>query len=113
MKKIITATGNIELFNELENNDQIKLVCNDIIYKEGIIEKLEEDNNIDFIIINEIIPIPIIFIISSIHSSYILNKVLTVLNKLLISLITSVRTITTPARVVIIACSSLPALHKT
>lgn len=56
MKKIITATGNIELFNELENNDQIKLVCNDIIYKEGIIEKLEEDNNIDFIIINEIIP---------------------------------------------------------
>ena len=39
--------------------------------------------------------------------------VLTVLNNVLISFITIVSTITNPARVVIIAWSSLPALTKT
>lgn len=66
------------------------------------------------IIISAINPTPIIFIISIVYIPfYKLNIVLTVVNNVLISFITIDSTITSPASVVIIAWSSLPALVKT
>lgn len=53
IKRVITALGNQ---NITFNNDKIRLVCQDIQYKEGIIEYLENDNKIDFIIVDEKIP---------------------------------------------------------
>ena len=52
IKRIITAIGNPELNKELRIKD-INVLCGDILYKEGIIEFLEKNNDIDFIIINE------------------------------------------------------------
>lgn len=66
------------------------------------------------IIITAVKAMPTIFIISIfLPFSYKLNIVLTVLNRELISCITIVRTITSPAKVVIMAWSSRPALTNT
>ena len=56
MKKILVAIGNINIFNKLKEENEIEVVSNDILYREGILEKLEENSNIDFIIINNKIP---------------------------------------------------------
>lgn len=53
MKKVITAIGNPELNNEIRNIDDICVMDKDILYKEGIIEFLEENNEIDIVILNE------------------------------------------------------------
>ena len=53
MKKIITAIGNQKLNNELKKYKNIKIVCSDIQYKEGIIEVLEKNKNVDIVILNE------------------------------------------------------------
>ena len=66
------------------------------------------------IIMRAISPTPIIFTMSIYNLPlYRLNITLTLLNNVLISFITIDKTITTPARVVIIAWSSRPALTKT
>ena len=49
----ITAINNEKIFKELKNKNNIKIISNDIQYKEGILEILEKNKNIDFIIINE------------------------------------------------------------
>ncbi len=55
IKRVITAIGNPILNKELRSQD-INILCGDILYKEGILEFLEENNDIDFIIVNENIP---------------------------------------------------------
>jgi len=50
---ILTAINNEKIFRELKNKNNIKIVSNDIQYKEGIIETLEKNKNIDFLILNE------------------------------------------------------------
>lgn len=56
IKKILTAIGNPILNNELKKLNELAVVENDIQYKEGILEILEINNNIDFIIISELLP---------------------------------------------------------
>ncbi len=41
------------MLNQKLRNKEINILCGDILYKEGILEFLEKDNNIDFIILNE------------------------------------------------------------
>lgn len=48
---ILTAINNEKIFKELKNN--MKIIYNDIQYKEGILEILEKNKNIDVVIISE------------------------------------------------------------
>lgn len=50
---IVTAINNEKIFKELQSTKNIKIICNDIQYKEGILEILEKNKNIDFVILNE------------------------------------------------------------
>lgn len=56
MKKIITALQNENINNKLKKEKMIKVVANDIQYQEGILEILELDSNIDYIIFSELLP---------------------------------------------------------
>ena len=53
MIKIITAIGNPNLNNILKQCEEFYVVGNDIIYPEGIMELLEKDSNINYLIIGE------------------------------------------------------------
>lgn len=53
MKKIVTAIGNIKLNQKLKEKSNIEVIGTDIQYQEGILELLENENNIDFLIISE------------------------------------------------------------
>ena len=53
MIKILTAIKNEKIFIELKNNKNIKIIKNNIQYKEGILEILENDKKINYIILNE------------------------------------------------------------
>ena len=53
MIKIITAIGNPSLNKELKKNKEFDVIGNDIIYAEGIIELLEVDSKINYLIIGE------------------------------------------------------------
>ena len=54
--EVLTALGNNNLFKKLKTINGIKLYKNDIQYREGIIEVLKENKNINLIIIYEKIP---------------------------------------------------------
>ena len=56
MKKIITALQNENVNKKLSEHNNIKIMANDIQYQEGILEILEIEQNIDFIIFSELIP---------------------------------------------------------
>ena len=56
MKKIITALGNENLNQKLKKENIFEIVTEDIQYQEGILELLEKDNEIDFLILNELLP---------------------------------------------------------
>ena len=53
MKKIITAIDNAEINKLLKKEEDIKIISKDISYKEGILEQLEKNKEVDIIIINE------------------------------------------------------------
>ena len=56
MKKIITALQNENVNKKLSEYNNIKIMANDIQYQEGILEILEIEQNIDFIIFSELLP---------------------------------------------------------
>ena len=56
MKRVITAIGNEALSKNLKKQNNFEIIIEDIQYKEGIIEYLEKENNIDFLIISELLP---------------------------------------------------------
>lgn len=56
MKKIITALGNQVLNNELKKINEFEIVANDLQYKEAIIELLEINKNVNYIMLSEILP---------------------------------------------------------
>lgn len=56
MKKIITALGNQVLNNELKKINEFEIVANDLQYKEAIIELLEINENVNYIILSGILP---------------------------------------------------------
>ena len=49
----LTGINNEKIFKELKKKNNINIVSKDIQYKEGILEFLEKNNNVDYIIINE------------------------------------------------------------
>lgn len=55
IKSVLTALGNIEQYQELKNSN-INIITNDIQYKEGILEYLNESIDINYLILNEILP---------------------------------------------------------
>ncbi len=55
MKKVITAIGDKNLNQKLKQENSIEIVTEDIPYKEGIIEFLE-NKQIDFLILSELLP---------------------------------------------------------
>ena len=56
MKKIITALGNYLLNDKLLEQKEFQVISRDIQYQEGIFEIIEKNNNIDYLILNEILP---------------------------------------------------------
>ena len=56
MKKIITALGNKELNEELKKQKKFQIISNDIPYQEGVLEILEKEKNIEFLILSELLP---------------------------------------------------------
>ena len=56
LKKVITAINNPILNDKLLNCKNIKVLKNDIQYKEGILEILELEKNIDILILSENLP---------------------------------------------------------
>ena len=56
MIKIITAMNNPNLNEELKNENNIKIIGRDIQYKEGILELLENNIEINYIIIDDNLP---------------------------------------------------------
>jgi len=56
MKKIITAIGNPFLNEELKKYDEYEILGPDILYQDGILEKLEKIKQIDFLILSELLP---------------------------------------------------------
>ena len=55
MKKIITAIGNNILNDNLKKTNRYEIIGKDIQYKEGILEVLQYEKNIDVLIISEIL----------------------------------------------------------
>lgn len=53
MKKIITAIGNQNVNEKLKIQKDIQVIGKDIQYQEGIIEIIEKEKNIDFLIMSE------------------------------------------------------------
>lgn len=56
MKKIITALQNKMVNEKLAKEENIKVMTNDIQYQEGIIEALEINHDIDFVLFSELLP---------------------------------------------------------
>ncbi len=56
MKKIVTAIGNPNLNKKLKLEEGFTIVAEDIQYKEGILEILEKEEDIDFLILSSILP---------------------------------------------------------
>ena len=56
MKKIVLATNNKKLEEKIKQNDNIKIECNNLQYREAILEILEKNKKIDFILISENLP---------------------------------------------------------
>ena len=56
MKKVLLAINNEKLIEKIKEDDNINLVNNNLQYREAILEILEKNKNIDFILISENIP---------------------------------------------------------
>lgn len=56
MERIITAIGNPIINKKLKENRNIKIIGKDIQYREAILEILEKNKNINYIILSEKIP---------------------------------------------------------
>ena len=53
MKNIITALDDSEINKILKKEENIKIICKDISYKEGILEQIEKNKDVNLVIINE------------------------------------------------------------
>lgn len=80
IKNVITALGDQKLNIELKKND-INVIFNDIQYKEGILEYLERNKDINYIIINDKLP-------GNLTIKELVKKIKTVNSKIRVILIT-------------------------
>ena len=55
MKKILTAMGNPKLNEKLQEEKEFQIIGEDIQYQEGILEFLEQNDDIDYLILNELL----------------------------------------------------------
>ena len=55
IKSVVTALGNPKINEELKENN-INVITSDIQYQEGILEYLDKNNNINYLIIDENLP---------------------------------------------------------
>lgn len=55
MKTVITAVANPIINNELKKEENIKIIGNDIQYQDGVIEILEKNKEINYIILSDIL----------------------------------------------------------
>ena len=78
--KVITAIGNEYLNNILKKESNIEILCNDIIYKEGILEILEKYEDIDVLIFSETLT-------GEIDLKELINKIKEINNKIKIIII--------------------------
>lgn len=83
MKKIITAINDSILNNELKEEENVEIICKDIQYKEGILEILENNSKVDYIIIDENLPgeIELINLIENILEKNEKIKIIITINK--------------------------------
>ena len=56
MKRVITAINNKNIIEKISKNKDLKIIFNNLEYREGILEIIEKIKNIDVIIISELIP---------------------------------------------------------
>ena len=56
MKRVITAIDDKNIIEKISKNRNLKIIFNNLEYREGILEILEKIKNIDVIIISELIP---------------------------------------------------------
>ncbi len=56
MKRVITAINNKNIIEKISKNKDLKIIFNNLEYREGILEVIEKIKNIDVIIISELIP---------------------------------------------------------
>lgn len=56
MKKVITALSNKIVNDKLKEYEDIQIIMNDIQYQDGILEALEINTEIDYIILSELLP---------------------------------------------------------
>ena len=56
MKRAITAVNNKKIIEKISKNKNLKIIFNNLEYREGILEVIEKLKNIDVIIISELIP---------------------------------------------------------
>mgnify|MGYP004510793597 FL=1 len=77
MIKIITAVNNPDFHEELKKEKNLKIIGRDIQYKEGILELLENNKEINYIIIDEKIP-------GEIEINKLIEKILEINKKILI-----------------------------
>ena len=55
MIKIVTALGNPSLNTELKKHSEFEVIGKDIQYKDGVLEILELNNDINYLIISEML----------------------------------------------------------
>jgi len=79
--KIITAIGNENLNNELKKYDEFDIVGNDIVYLEGILDLLKNNQQIDYIILGEIFNNKIENVIKKIREVCNKIKIILIINK--------------------------------
>ena len=56
MKKIITALLNNQINEELRKDKDLQVIGNDYMYQEAVIETIEENDDIDYLLLNENLP---------------------------------------------------------
>lgn len=56
MKKVILAIENEKLAKRIKENKEINIICNNLQYREAILELLEKNNQIESILISESLP---------------------------------------------------------
>lgn len=56
IKKVITALLSEQINNELQKDDNIEVLAEDFLYQDAVLEYIEENEEIDFLLINEELP---------------------------------------------------------
>lgn len=56
IKRIITALLNTQVNNELSKDEEIEVIEKDLLYQDAVLEIIESNSNIDYLLLNENLP---------------------------------------------------------